>query len=330
MIPISALFSVFLFISSVVGLMFGNINTVFVIQMCEYIIPILMMGFSRTILDNLESNENLKKKWERIVIVNSYGYILCTILFRLMYNLGIMYWSAYTSSVCLFIIPYLFFATDKTFLAFALCAAAALSGGRSTLVRTLLIVLVYYFTSNRDFKIKVRDTLILIIGAIVAFLLVKNTHYFDRILLSINTMLEEDPDLDLATGGRVAEFERIVRFMNERPISWVVGNGFGVYQTTTYGSVRGFAHFMPLTYTMISGVLFTVVLYFGFLMKSLKLFFTKNSLGIMFFCYLMIVVVIGSFFDASIMTDYKYWLLVGFSFCYIKQKNEFSRHSLLI
>lgn len=317
--PISILFIAYVFIGFIVGIAFGNTNSKFVSHLFEYIIPILMVGFSGTILYSIQGNEKLRNKWKRIVIINSYIYIICTVLFRVMYSMGYMYWSAYTSSACLFLIPFLFFATDKTALAFALCGAAVLSGGRSTLVRTIAIIAIYYFSSKRPLKKKIKETFFLIVGVGIAIILLQRTNYFARIMFSINTLMADDPDLNLATGGRMIEIERIVPMMNSRPISWIIGNGFGVYQVTSYDSVRGFAHFMPLTFTMISGGIFTIILYSSFLLQSRKLILTKTSLGLMFCCYLFVVVVIGSLFDASIITDYKYWLLVGLSFCYTKK-----------
>ena len=317
--PVSTLFFVYLFIGSIVGLAFGNMNTKFITHAFEYVIPILMIGLSRIVLESIQGSQKLKQKWERIVITNSYLYIFCTILFRIMYRMGFMYWSAYTSWACLFLIPYLFFATDRTILGFALCGAAVLSGGRSTLVRTIAIIMIYYFSSKRPLNKKVKETVLIIAGIAIAIVLLQKTNYFDRILLTINTLLADDPDLNLATGGRMIEIERIVPLMNSRPISWLIGNGFGVYQVTSYDSVRGFAHFMPMTYTMISGTVFTVVLYFSLLLQSLRLYLTKTTLGLMFCSYLFVVVVIGSLFDASMVFDYKYWLIVGLSYCYTKQ-----------
>lgn len=326
--PVSALFLAYVFISAIVGLTFGNINSKFLTQAFEYVIPILMIGFSKIILESIQGSQKLKQKWERIVIINSYLYIICTILFRIMYRMGFMYWNAYTSWACLFLIPYLLFATDRTMLGFALCGAAVLSGGRSTFVRAIAIVMVYYFSSKRPLKKKVKETVLLLAGVAIAAILLQRTNYFERILLTINTLSSDDPDLNLATGGRMAEIERIVPLMNSRPISWLIGNGFGIYQVTSYNSVRGFAHFMPMTYIMISGTIFTAVLYFNLLLQSLKLFLTKTALGRMLCCYLFVVVVIGSFFDASMSYDYKYWLIVGFSYCYTKQL--YNPHRLLL
>lgn len=323
--PVSILFLIYVFIGAIVGLAFGNLNSKFVTQLFEYLIPILMIGFSRTILDSIQGDQKLKQKLERIVLLNSYLYIVCTVLFRIMYRMGFMYWNAYTSWACLFLIPYLFFATDRTWLGFALCGAGVLSGGRSTLVRTVAILLFYYFTSKRPLKKKLKETVLMATGVIIAIVLMQRTNYFERILLTINTLLLDNPDLNLATGGRTVEIERIVPLMNSRPISWVIGNGFGVYQTTSYGSIRGFAHFMPMTYTMISGIIFTVVLYLSLLLHSLKLFLTKTPLGRMLCCYLLVVVVIGSLFDASMTFDFKYWLIVGLSFCYRKKLHSSRR-----
>lgn len=316
--PTSILFLVYLVISTFVGIAFGNINKKVLSHIFEYAVPVLMIGMSRVIYENIKGNMQLKDKLDRIMVLNAYMYIACTLIFRVMYAMGLMYWNAYTSSACLIIMPYLFFATNKTMLAFALCAAGALSGGRSVLVRTLAIVFFYYFTSKRKFSKKIKETVIMICGLIIAVYLLNNTHLFDRILLTINNLMGEEKNLNLATGGRTNEIDRVILLMNKNPISWIVGYGFGVYQKTDSGSIRSFAHFMPLTYTMISGLIFTAVLYFGFLANSIRLLIDKTTIGKMFFCYLFITVFIGSLFDAAIINDYKYWLIVGLSYCHLR------------
>lgn len=310
--PITYFIGYALFAGIFVGVINQHINTKFISHLYEYIMPLFTVSVGYKLFDDLRGDEEAKEELKKAVKAGAITYILGVLLFRVMYALNLANYNAYGSGTIDFVLPFLLFLTDKTFLPFALIVAGVLSGKRSILVKVAVIFIFYLFNSKRDKRKLIKEFILILIGIGVFIYVARNTVFFNRIILTINNMIGEEKNLDLATGGRTSEYKLVVAMMGENILKWIFGNGFGTFIVTAEGIVRHYSHLTPLAYIMSSGLLFMGALYSYMLYLFMRLKRHCGEVHKTMACYILMIFV-GSFFGATLLNEPKMWLLIGIS-----------------
>lgn len=311
-IVVNGLTIIFVF-SLLFGIALGFINKQFnfsfISHIYEFTMPILSISFAKGIYIYAEQHKEIYENIDRILIFNSKIYILCSILFRFFYILGMTNYNAYGAPMPIYSLPYLFFMNKDNRLRYGMLMAIILSGKRAILVQALVVFSMYIFFSKKDHKERLQNLIYISISVLGGIYFFRNTTLFNRILLTINNLFGESKDMYLATGGRNIEFDVISTYLNNNPINWIIGNGFGI-NLYIDGVYRHYSHFTPLGYTMVSGVIFTILLYVYIVYSIIILLLKKTKISILYMNYLVIFIV-GSFFGATLFNEQKLWIIIG-------------------
>lgn len=312
---VQILFFIFFFQGIIVGLFNKNSPLSFIIQSYQYIMPIIMLEYSKNIVNKLQYNNlKIRKKVKILGIV----YVICVLIFKCLYMLGMTNYSAYGSGTIMYILPYLlFFERDKK-ISFLVILAGILSGKRVILLEVLIICSLYLILNFK--KIKLKYFLIGVPTFVSGFIyLYKCTNVFNRILFTFNNLFSDSKNYYLATGGRSEEIFLIIKKLNSNFISWFIGKGFGYKVQIAENLFRGYSHFSPLGYTMIVGIFFPIILYTIFIYIFWKLFLNKKKICKMFSVYIM-EILFASLTGGVLFNETKVWFIIGLSYCLYKSR----------
>ena len=322
--PLSLLFLVGFGTGCVVGLLNGQVNSHFLLHAYSYAMPILMLGLSWFLIEGFDKCPGIKSQLDKMVIFNVCIYIVCVVVFRIMCTKGLTNYNAYGAGTMYFLMPYLLFAMDLPILNLFAILACILCGKRSVLVVTMLLVFLFYTRKERSKNRRLFDWLLLILGSVGLYVVYLKTNYFARIVLTIENLIGSNKNFEVASGGRASEIELVFNLLNTNIVNWLVGHGFGVFVVLRYDSgtvVRGYSHLAPLGYVMVVGVFFAVALYSYLFIRGLKLCCKRGKYYRMFGVYLL-GFLLSSMFGASIISEPKYWIIIGMAYWYEKKKER--------
>lgn len=202
-----------------------------------------------------------------------------------------------------------------------------LSGKRATLVTS---VLPFLSVIKEGYSFGRTNIILLVIALVIASAIGGNylyrEGYFRRFEDTLSFDINDDRATFLATSGRWQEIESVFRHMNERPISWVTGNGFGdkylsvidVHGFQYYEEYKHYAHFTPVSYIFIHGLPFTLMLFY-LLFRIIYKGWKKYHLNFFYLC--LLVSIFGSFFGANLAVDPKIWFFVGVTTFIVNRRN---------
>ena len=135
-----------------------------------------------------------------------------------------------------------------------------------------------------------------------------------RYLYVLTVDIADSESLFLATGGRSAEYFGVINKFNDSDlINLFTGFGFGAnYQTAditnTIFETRHYSHLSFFTYSLISGFLFSTIVYVLLFYYLAKYFRLRHSVIYkLFFIYILL-----SFFGAVLMVETLPWIILGF------------------
>jgi len=201
-----------------------------------------------------------------------------------------------------------------------------LSGKRATLITSLIPFLSYYkYIMKLDFKKKfILSVMILLITYNITNYLI-DEGFFRRYEALLNFDITDSRVTFLATSGRWQEIESVFMHMNNRPISWLIGNGFGDKYLSVINvsgfeyqqELKHYVHFTPASYIFVHGIPITILI-FALILRLIVLGWKKCHLNFFYLCFL--VSIIGSFFGANLAVDPKIWFFYGVTFYIVNKK----------
>lgn len=216
-----------------------------------------------------------------------------------------------------------FLLSQKKYLKFSIgLVLVVLSGKRSTLITTLL-VLVFHLYSQFSFSFLIRSffrpkriiLFFLIIAVTVAgFQYAKNKSYFKRFETTLNYDLKDQDRMFLASGGRWTELICIAKYFGNDKVKWILGEGMGGQYPcySSFGSrnmeLMHYAHFSPISYLFVYGLLFTILLYLSFFRN---IFVSLIKFPSNYFFLAFIALFSASFFGSTLFIDPMSWFYLG-------------------
>ena len=227
----------------------------------------------------------------------------------------------------------IYFLTNKQVSVYLICLFLVVaSGKRSTILNISLASMIYfrnYFSISKSLKSLFSTSLVLII-LFFSFNWALNNGAFRRFEESLKFDITDSRSTFIATSGRWQEIEGVVKHLNKNSYKWLIGSGLGdkyLYEDFIYGfsrtELKHYAHFTPIGYTFLYGLIFTSLLYYYIFSYFLKNFreYHKNfyfiSFCIMFF---------AAFFGSQLFTSHMPWFFLGI----ISQFQNKNKNNLLI
>ncbi|MDW7669665.1 MAG: hypothetical protein SCJ93_12635, partial [Bacillota bacterium] len=203
-----------------------------------------------------------------------------------------------------------------------------LSGKRASLVMVLFAFLIYIYdlyrnkAKDRKFFKKTKRiilTSMVFVSAIIGYLW-NYTRYLNRFKLVLKFDFSNQYAMYIATGGRSEEIFRVLEYLNEKPLRYLIGSGFGAKVEVADNFFRHYSHFSPLAYVLIFGVLFSFLIYLLFFSKLLSrvninhpLYFSKLVFAGLF---------ASSFLGAVVLNDVNFWVFYGMTIFLIHDRDS--------
>ncbi len=125
--------------------------------------------------------------------------------------------------------------------------------------------------------------------------------------------LDDAMSIFMATGGRLTEVISVVDYMNQNPVSWLAGAGFGGQYMFVdprdgfYPEPFHYVHFSPFGYVFLFGLPFAIVLYTLIIWRAVGSPWLKNNFMYVGFLYLFG----NSFFGSTMFIDPRIWVFYG-------------------
>lgn len=279
------------------------------------VLPTLGMSFGYYLGEHSEQDRSLVR-FDKIMKFSYITNILIIIFFQLSVTLGFARYPA-IAPTGLIISSIYYLGNKKWPLFFSGLIFIVLSGKRASLVMVMfaLLVFIYDLIRNKSIDPKLFKRAKKIIGvssifiAAVVFYLWNFTRYLNRVKLVFQFDFSDPHAMYIATGGRSEEIINILGFLSEKPLRYIFGSGFGVKVEVAENFYRHYSHFSPLSYALIFGVIFSVIIYGYFFKRILTkgdvshpLYFTKLVFAGFF---------ASSFLGAIVMNDINMWVFYG-------------------
>lgn len=229
------------------------------------------------------------------------------VIYFYLYKIGNL---SYFGASSLFILPLIWALLEKKkFLVLLFLIGIIISGKRSDLLSSILLLFIFLYRQNP----KVFIVILLPLGMFFLTLLVE-TGIFSRFVEIYNAVDFSQLDLvriNEATSNRLNDILGAISSINESPFYWVFGQGFGVtYEYNALSSMHTvhYTHFSPISYILLGGLvlLIPIVVKFSYLFYfsviNYKSFFN------LLFIYLCFLSLVGG---AIFFTNPFFWIVVG-------------------
>lgn len=290
------------------------------------ILPILGIPFGYFLGENYKKDKS-EYIFKKIMKISFFSNAIIVILFQLSVTIGLSRYPAVApTGLILSTIYYLSNKEWKYFLGGIVLVA--LSGKRASLVMVLFALLIFIYdlyrnkTKDRKFFKKTKRIIgasMVLVSAIIGYLW-NYTRYLNRFKLVLKFDFSDPYAMYIATGGRSEEIFRVLEYLNEKPLRYIIGSGFGAKVEVADNFYRHYSHFSPLAYVLIFGLLFSILIYLLFFNKLLSkvninhpLYFSK-----LFFAGLFA----SSFLGAVVLNDVNFWIFYGMTIFLIHDQNK--------
>lgn len=313
--PEIVLFCLFAIISISIGLISYGVRVESLSHFFSILTPIFGMSFGYKLGENFK-RDKAEYIVEHVMKLAYWSNIVIIVLFQIFVSLGIAQSSQLAPAGL--ILSSLYYLTKKDIKKPIIGVIfIILSGKRASLVMVIFGILVYLndIRKNRtlDKKIiklfvKITTIMSIVIGSI-SFYLWNYTRFLNRFKLVLKFDISDPHAMYVATGGRSEEIINIIKFMNDNPMRYLFGAGFGVKVEVMDNFYRHYSHFSPLSYTLIFGVIFSTIVYIRFFTQILRK--TDMDSPIYPFRVMFSGLFISSFFGAIIMNDVVFWVFYG-------------------
>lgn len=318
------LFLVFFLIPFIYGLIKFGFRSELLLHIYAVITPIFATSFGYHLSYNYKSDK-MEVPFVRLMTLCYYSNIFLIILFQAFIRLGLVIYPAVAPTGLLF--SSIFFLSRGKWLKFFIgLVFIVLSGKRSPFVVVIAVFLLFIIdilrSSNftKQVKKKVQRGILLIgsfgVGATIFFW--TQTNFLNRFKLIFQFDLSDEYAMYIATGGRSQEIINILKYLNQNPIEYFIGAGFGVRVEVMENFYRHYSHLSPLSYVLLFGMFFAMIIYLSFTIKLLKpvnisdeLYFTKLFFAAFF---------VTSFFGAIVLSDANFWVFYGMFLGYLSKR----------
>ena len=198
-------------------------------------------------------------------------------------------------------------------------ALVAFSGKRATTIALLGVTALYLFPNfslGGFFRLRPRRLVValLIAGAgYLSFQYLAEHGYLRRFAALANYDFSDDTAMFLASGGRWTELQGVARRLGDDLGAWIFGAGMGAHYfvniplPSPYREEMHYAHFSPVGYVLVYGVVFTVLLYASMFRTIVRRLVFRRTFFYLAFASLFA----SSFFGATLFVDPKPWFFYG-------------------
>ncbi|XGC82262.1 hypothetical protein ACES2L_07170 [Bdellovibrio bacteriovorus] len=304
-------------IGLVQGLFFNHHDRIFFSHIYGATVPILGFYFGYTVFKKAEIQvDALIDKLFFYVFYFLFGFM---VIYFTLVKVGVITYFGLSSTLPLFLAY--FFARKKYLHVFLAFVAILLSGKRVVLVQSMVVFLpmIFLFMRGlfREKNNRKRDVMKLFITLVLvtfAVIFIERLGVLKRMTDMFSQGWDTAENLYNITAGRSAEFIYAVISLNESPMKWLIGGGFGNYFWEPIGSGEmssfwrmHYSHFSPMHLVLIYGLPFAVFVF----LFNLKIFIKALSLRSNFYANVFLMYFLGSFFGALMFVDLKYWFFAG-------------------
>lgn len=311
----------------IVGLVYHNFNSKYLVHIFTYTMPIIVMAFAYYFIKEYRQNAMLRRFYYFVMGAGLVVYIAGVVLFLVLNSMGRMRYGALGATWGMYITP--FFLTSESvgqiLIGYVSIAFSALSGKRSVLVGVVIAWIGSIILIRKKSKPFVTHLVMILIASVATIYLVTQTNVFSRILTTINEIFSANGNWYVATSGRNYEIELIAEYINKQPSMWITGIGFGckVWIQDLY---RHYCHFSPLGYVMTGGIFASVSIYTCLCWNTIKGFVLglKGALSEEekpFIIQLGNAIII-SLLGASLTATPMWWFFIGGAFAIIEDKER--------
>lgn len=321
---LSFLFLMFIPISSFVGLINQNYTDKFIVHIYMYTLPVITFCVADHLLDAFINNISLQTLFHRFMKIGAITYIISVALYRILGLAGLVHGASFGSASGAITFCYFLCGNKKSsiVLTYILLIAILFSSKRAPLLAAIIIFIVFLIVYKKQTKYSLFRIICFICGIIVIFYVINKTPYFDRVVNTVNKAFGEDQDWNYVTSGRTSEIEYIVSYINEMPIQWLSGCGYGVMVQLEDLS-RHYSHFTPLTYVLVSGIFFSMIVYIAFFtyLTKLIIYIKKKCVpqNVLFIVFIMTYYVITSFTGGTMINTIEPWLYIAMGAALLKK-----------
>lgn len=213
-----------------------------------------------------------------------------------------------------------FLLAKRLYLKYLIALVLVVFSGKRASTISILGVTVFYllprFAMRRKFRFSPKRILAgLLIAAVayVSFQYLQSNGYLRRFEQLAAYDFSDDTAMFLASGGRWTEMQGVAQRLGDSVLPWMFGAGMGAHFTVNiplpfpYTEEMHYAHFSPMGYVLVYGVVFTALLYFNIFRTVLKRLAFRRT----FFYLAFVSLFAASFFGATLFVDPKPWFFYG-------------------
>jgi hypothetical protein len=305
---ISHLFILFGTLSLVHGVIVNPVGKASVIHFYSTVMPILAISFGCYFVEY--ANTRTVKLFYKMLKYCFYMLSVLICIYLYLYLTGSINYYGIGTKIPYFSAYFLVVSNNLGFMASILITL--MTGKRSMLIAVAAQFLIYYHRIKLNvLRIDIKS-MTLLLSLILIFLVGVDYNIFYRFesLFNFNFNLDDSYSLYIITSGRSAEVFAIFEHFQREDLSWFFGGGFGeVYSYTAafgedaYEVESHYAHFSPIFYVLVYGLIFTTLLYmsmFGVLIRGL-------STPINIFFIISIGMFVTSFMGSLMLNDPALW-----------------------
>jgi len=307
------------------GLIQGNVNREFLVHIYTCLMPVFAMSFGWYFFEAFLIYPKIQNRMSQALYITFFSGLLATVIFRVGYFSGQASYSAVGLWNYTFATPFLLIDKRNLLLSIISLAGSFIAAKRIG----LLVVSIYFFINifliRKNFINFFKVIIMISVAIYFLFPILDEIGVFNRISYAITKLLTEG-DIDAATAGRTSEIRMIITYFSREPVRYVFGAGFGSKIEVFESYFRHYSHFTPLSYVIVGGLGFSVIIYGFLILTSLSLLKKANAKILpkesIAYVLLFLGIIISSF-TGSVLTNYTtLWVFVGISWRINSKKSQ--------
>ncbi len=298
------------------GLVLNGPNLATVSHVQALLLPVFGISFGFAAIRSHPCFSEMIERWTPLVGAVLLGLIG---LYYLLVNRGVVVYFGVSTLIAL---PFACaLARNRIDLAVLFFSAAILTGKRVSIVGLGVLFLLYLLQRRGDRPVAVLVTFVaLVVGLATWGPALADAYVLRR--LSFLWTTGETIDLNLATAGRVGEATAMIQELVRTPSAWIMGFGAGatfIWSGPSGASLTAhYAHFSPLSYVFLGGVLLMVPIYWTLLRHFV--WYSRRAEG--WYEWMFLYYFVASFSGAILFSDPFAWIVTGMA---IASYRSFSR-----
>ncbi|MDD5306764.1 MAG: hypothetical protein PHU25_05525 [Deltaproteobacteria bacterium] len=304
----SYLFILFFPLALIVGITEHGLNYYSLVHIYGILMPVVAISFGYHLVAYWNGFDS--ELWRKVFLVALVAVVPVVIYYFFLVRTEVI--DRFGVSTDLSVLFAYFLVKKKRIGTFVVMTMALLTGKRVTQLSIVAILLFYFgqiVASNVAMKAKKNAILVIIL----ALLSIPIADYFDLLgrYRGIPDAIISGTKSAEVSSGRDIDIECAKDYIDRSLGGWWLGGGVGssyVVYISEMKRVLHYSHFMPLTYTMIMGVVFAVLLYGSMAYTALNAFRrVKES----FVTCAFVGLAVASFSGPNLLVDPFPWVLLG-------------------